>query len=385
MGLLFITRIALGFQFQVVGSITPRLVEELQIDYRLAGILVGMFLLAGIFISFPAGLIQRFTTEKTLVVGGLCLLGIGGFISGYASSYGLIAFGRIVSGAGFVFSTLYFTKMVTDWFSGKELATAMAILVMSWPVGIALGQVVHPIIAGGYGYSSAFVIASVYCVFSAIVIWWFYRSPVIEGNVQQSAPPVWKLSRYHLKLTLFAALVWALFNAVYVVFLSFVVELLVSHGFGEQQAGAVGSIPSWIMVFTAIAAGVLVDRTGKRDIVLYVSLITSAVSLVLLSAGVAIYFNILLLGTIGFGSAGVIMSLTGEAMPPESRAFGMGVFFTIYFIVGLPAPGIAGWLYDITGTTLAPMTFASVLCLLAAASNFCFRTTLNRGAALTPR
>ncbi len=187
-----------------------------------------------------------------------------------------------------------------------------------------------------------------------------------------------------MKLTLLAALVWALFNAVYVVYLSFVVELLVSHGFSEQQAGALGSVPSWIMVFTAIAAGVLVDRTGRRDAVLYISLITSAISLLMMSTGVAIYLCILLLGTIGFGSAGVIMSLTGEAMPPESRAFGMGVFFTMYFMIGLPAPGVAGWLYDITGTALAPMAFASALCLFAAASNFCFRATLNRNAASIP-
>ncbi len=163
MCLLFLTRIALGFQFQVVGSISSRLIEALQLDYRLAGILVGLFLFAGIFLSFPAGLIQRFTTEKALVVCGLLLLGLGGFVSSYASSYGLIAVGRVISGAGFVFSTLYYTKMVTDWFSGKELATAMAILVMSWPVGIALRQVVHPFIAGAFGYSAAFLGASLYC------------------------------------------------------------------------------------------------------------------------------------------------------------------------------------------------------------------------------
>jgi len=40
-------------------------------------------------------------------------------------------------------STLYFTKMTADWFSGRELATAMSVMVVSWPFGIAMGQIGH--------------------------------------------------------------------------------------------------------------------------------------------------------------------------------------------------------------------------------------------------
>lgn len=377
MCLLFVTRIALGFQFQVVGSVTPRLIEELQLDYRLAGILVGLFLLAGLFISFPAGLAQRYVSDRTLVVTGLLILGAGGLLSAASSTYGLIAFGRVVSGAGFVFSTLYFAKMVADWFSGKELATAMAILVMSWPVGIAMGQVLHPIIADSYGYSAAFLVASLYGVCAALALWWFYKKPVDKSDVQQVQTIKWGLSGYYLKLTLLAALVWALFNAVFIIYLSFIVEVLMAHGFTEQRAGAVGSIPSWIMVFTAVAVGQLVDRTGHRDLVLYVGLILSAIGLTLLSFGIGVFANIVLLGTIGFGCAGVIMSLTGDAMPAESRAFGMGVFFTVFFAIGLPAPGIAGWFYDISGNVAMPMLFASALCLLAAVCNWWFSRSLS--------
>ncbi|MEM7257560.1 MAG: MFS transporter [Pseudomonadota bacterium] len=160
-------------------------------------------------------------------------------------------------------------------------------------------------------------------------------------------------------------------------YLIFVVEVLTSHGYSAAQASALGSVPSWIMVFSAVAAGQLVDRTGQRDLVLYGGLIISAVCLVLLSQGAAVTVNIVLLGTVGFGCAGVIMSLTADAMPAQSRAFGMGFFFTIYFIVGLPAPGIAGWLYDLTTDPSAPMLFASALCLLAAACNLWFRRSLS--------
>ena len=59
--------------------------------------------------------------------------------------------GRLVSGAGGVLLTVQMTKMVTDWFAGKEIATAMAIFVNSWPAGVAISLLVLPAIGTAYG------------------------------------------------------------------------------------------------------------------------------------------------------------------------------------------------------------------------------------------
>ena len=76
-----------------------------------------------------------------MVVLGLCALALGGATSSFATDSWAIGMGRAFAGAGFLFTTLYFTKMVADRFEGREIATAMSILVMSWPFGIAMGQV----------------------------------------------------------------------------------------------------------------------------------------------------------------------------------------------------------------------------------------------------
>ena len=47
--------------------------------------------------------------------------------------------------------TVQATKMVADWFAGKEIATAMAAYVMSWPAGIALSLLTLPAIGTAYG------------------------------------------------------------------------------------------------------------------------------------------------------------------------------------------------------------------------------------------
>ena len=49
----------------------------------------------------------------------------GGGFAPIADGFGMLAFARLIPGAGFVVCSLYFTKMVVDWFAGRELATAM--------------------------------------------------------------------------------------------------------------------------------------------------------------------------------------------------------------------------------------------------------------------
>ena len=53
-------------------------------------------------------------------------------------------------------------------------------------------------------------------------------------------------------------------------------------------------------------------------------------------------------GLIGAAPAGIIMSLTAQSMAPQRRAFGMGVFFSFYFVLMTTGPPIAGWLFDRT-------------------------------------
>jgi hypothetical protein len=34
--------------------------------------------------------------------------------------------------------------MIADWFERREIATAMSVLMMSWPLGIMIGQIATP-------------------------------------------------------------------------------------------------------------------------------------------------------------------------------------------------------------------------------------------------
>jgi len=368
---LFFARTGLGFQFQTLGSVSEQLLDELAINYRQLGTLIGMFTFAGIFLSVPVGMALKLTSERVLSSVGLLFLAFGGFIAAASSSYDFLAIGRLLCGVGFVLSTVYLTKMISDWFVGKELATALGILMMSWPLGIALAQVTQPLIAESFGWGSAFSVSGIYCLIGCVAISLMYRPPIANGAV--NSPVINRLSSIELKLTLIAALVWAAFNAGYIVYLSFAQTMLLNNGMPTLRAAIVSSLPSWIMIFATITAGQLADRAGKHDIILYTGMVAAAIAMQLLTVSGAAISAVLIFGLIGAAPAGVIMSLTAESMPPGARAFGMGIFFTVYFILVTPAPVIAGYLYDTTGKASAPLLFASLLFVVAAVSNVCFR------------
>ena len=52
----------------------------------------------------------------------------------------VILTGRVLAGIGGAILIVLMSKMITDWFAGKELFLGMAIFIIGWPVGIAAGQ-----------------------------------------------------------------------------------------------------------------------------------------------------------------------------------------------------------------------------------------------------
>lgn len=371
LALLFATRVALGLQFQTLGSVADPLATSLDFSFTQIGTLIGLFMMPGLVLAIPLGFAGRFASDRALVTAGLVALALGGGVAAAADGFGLLALGRLLCGVGFVVTTIFFTKMVVDWFAGRELATAMAVLVMSWPFGIAMGQVGHSWLAATYGWRMPFIAASLYCLAGAALLAVAYRPPPATTAATSVASV--GLTAREWTLTLTAALVWAAFNAAYIVYLSFAPRVLVAGGLGVLEAASIVSLASWVMIFSGAACGQLADRTGRSDLILSVCLGCAMISLALLShVGWAVPLS-LLFGLVGMAPAGLIMALTGAAMAPQKRAFGMGIFFSAYFVVTAPAPAIAGWFFDRSHDPFLPILFAIALFALTLAANFAFR------------
>ena len=149
--------------------------------------------------------------------------------------------------------------------------------------------------------------------------------------------------------------------------------MLTDGGMSTLTAAGIVSLASWVMIFSGTLVGQVADRFGRADLILRICLLGGMASLALLPLlDWAIPLS-LAYGLIGVAPAGLVMALTGQAMAPHKRAFGMGVFLSLFFLGTAPAPAIAGWLYDRTGDAYVPILFAVGLTALALAGTFAFR------------
>ncbi len=357
--LLFLARVGMGLQFQTLASVGDSLIVAFALDYASLGLLIGLFMAPGLILALPAGYLGRLVSDRQMAVLGLMALALGGLISALASGSTGIGVGRVIAGTGFLIINLYFTKMVADWFEGREIATAMSILVMSWPFGIAMGQVGHAWLAEIYGWRVPFQIASAYCLLAAAGVFFFYRSP---KDLPATKPGVAaRLTRQEWMLVFCAGGAWGVFNAAYVTYLSFGPKVLEDLGQTAIAAAGVISVGSWVMIGSGAVCGQIIDRFGRRNLVLTVCMTGAGIALWLLSYPGAGLAASLLFGLVGMAPAGVIMAMAGLALRPEVRAFGMGLFFTIYHAIMLATPPAAGAILDATGQPQGPIWLAIVL------------------------
>jgi MFS family permease len=127
------------------------------------------------------------------------------------------------------------------------------------------------------------------------------------------------------------------------------------------------------MIFSGALCGQLADRFGRADLILTVCLVGGMVSFALLpEAGWAIATS-LAYGLIGVAPAGLIVALTAEAMAPHKRAFGMGVYQSLFSILTAAAPAVAGWLFDRTGEPYVAILFGIALMAVTLAAYYSFR------------
>lgn len=377
LALLFLCRTSLGFQFQAMGSTAPGVAADFGLNLAEIGTLIGLFMLPGMFLSLASGYAGRYVGDRKLLALGLLVMGVGGATAAVAAGFGSLALARILCGVGFAIGTVYFSKMVADWFAGRELATAMGMLVVSWPFGIAIGQLAHDWIMIHHHWRIAFAVAGAYSATAGLALWLGYRAAPgaapPRGAAAQTALP-----RRELWLTLIASAAWASFNAGYLVFLSFATHALQAGGMPARDAIPLVSASSLLMMLSIPLCGYLADRTGRHDAFLYGCSAVAVLCMLAVpeaSLGVA---ACIVFGLIGLGPAGVIMSLTGQAMSPSRRAFLMGVFSTTYYAVTAPAPALAGWLVDASGAPRLAMALAALYFALTIVANLAFRVAQAR-------
>jgi len=350
------------------------LVDELGFNFTQIGLLIGLFMLPGVFIALPGGLLGQRFGDKAVVLVGLGLQVIGALVLTNATVSPMAFAGRLIAGVGAVMLNVQLTKIINDWFADREIATSMGILMTAWPFGIALAFTTLGYIATSSGWRTAIYLTAVYSSLSLALVALFYHkqtTPASKTVITRSS--LWTISTRELTLIISAGIVWGLPNAGFIVLLGFMPAYLVSNGVEMAKAGLLVGLISWITIGSIPLGGWLTDRTGRINTFIIGGVILNALLIVLLPVGISVLGCILLLGlTIG-AWPGAIMALPSQILSPQGRSTGFGVFYMVYYGIMTVLPPVAGWLRDFTGGTTASVLFGGALLALTVAALAAFR------------
>ena len=268
LAVLFVARATMAFQFQSVAAVAPLLDSAFGVSIADIGVLIGLYFAPGIALALPGGAIGARFGDKKTVLGALALMLAGSLAMALGTSWSVQIGGRLIAGAGGVIVSVQLTKMLTDWFAGREIATAMAILVNSWPAGIAVSLLTLPLIGTRWGIGAVYLAVGAFIACAIVLLALLYRPP---AEVAAASTSKVRLDRSAILAVITAGLIWGLFNIGFAVIFSFGPTMLVERGWSIASAGSAISIVLWLAVFSVPFGGYLADRTGRPQTILVVS------------------------------------------------------------------------------------------------------------------
>jgi MFS family permease len=361
LAVLFIIRLTMAFQFQSVATVAPLLGDTFGVSLADIGWLIGLYFAPGVALALPGGAIGKRFGDKPTVIASLVLMLAGELAMALSPSWPVQIIGRLVSGAGGVMFNVQMTKMVADWFAGQEIATAMAIFVNSWPAGIALSLVSLPPIATAFGIEAVYLTVAASIALGLVFFAVAYPSPpkITTTSAAGSARP----DRTTFIALIAAGLIWGLFNVGFAMIFSFGPSMLDERGWSISAAGSVISIVLWLAVISVPLGGFLADRTGRPNLILAGGCIVFAVLMIILPRSEMVISTITAIGLLSGLPVGPMMSLPARVLKAETRAIGMGIFYTLYYATMMLGPVVAGALAKSTRQAAAAIDFGAIVLL----------------------
>jgi MFS family permease len=359
LAVVFVTRASMGFQFQSIASVAPLLVADLGLNYAQVGTLVGLFTLPGAVFALPGGLLGQRFGDRRVVVASLGLMAVGGAVTAASGGFLPAAVGRLASGAGAVLMNILLVKMIADWFVGREIATAMAVLLTSWPVGLGLAVATLGRLAAATSWRTAVLSTTAAAILGLALMLTLYRDPprAAAGGPAGQAPGA-RLSRRDLRLALSGGFAWGCFNASLVTVLAFGSGVLVARGASVGEAGFVVSLAVWVTIVSVPLGGLVSDRIGRPNLFIVAGSLVATLVTMLLPVITPAVIGFCLLGLVIGAPPGPVMALLPRTLAADRLATGFGVFYTVFYLamtVTLPA---AGLVRDLWGDPAAPVFFA---------------------------
>ncbi|MBI5243171.1 MAG: MFS transporter [Elusimicrobia bacterium] len=154
------------FAYDSVGALAPTLIQEWHTNREAIGWLYTIYSIAGIVsVVFGGMLIDRIGTRWSSLLFSV-LIAAGACIVAYAPSVAIACLGRFIFGAGSESLTVAQNSICARWFRDRELAMSFGVTIAISRLGTLFSFNTESLIAGRFGVRSALWAAAGFCVLS---------------------------------------------------------------------------------------------------------------------------------------------------------------------------------------------------------------------------
>jgi MFS family permease len=249
-----------------------------------------------------------------------------------------------MGGLGFAILTVVLAKMTADWFVGRELTTAMGVLLASYPCGVALGLWMQPRLVEASGWRVAMHATAGLCLVAMLLVamcWRLLRRPgaLVPVRARRGA-----LTRGEMFASVMSGVAWGGLNVAMLVFFSFAPRLFEATGMTTIGASGYVGAAMWVSALAVPLGGILAERIPAPLTTAIAICGCTAAALALLPTGVAPTLLLMFVG-VGIGApAAIIIALPGNVLRARARGLGFGIFYGVFFVEAAFGPLVAGWI-----------------------------------------
>ena len=380
----YLCMLVFAFTLQSLPPILTLIIEELRLTHGEAGLLMSLFALPAIFLAILVGLLSDRWGPFKIGVSSLILVIIGTLIFAVSGTFLYAGLGRVIAGVGAVTISIVAAQILSQWFRGREVGTAMGIYNTAMPVGTIVCFTTFGKLGESLGWRMPIFITVMIGVLGLAAFLILYKpipNPLqkITLDKEEKVTALFSnLRKVEVSMWLIGCC-WMWFNAATISFSTFAPDFFMSKGYSIGFAGFLASLVMWGSLGLSPVIGYLVDKVNNNDVFIGMGGVIMATAIYLVTRSTDFLFPMVVMAVAVAFIPAPVFSFPSKILQPENLGLGFGILSTVSGVGMFFGPYMAGLVRDKTGSYEISFIFLSILALLVTLTAIILRIKMRRG------
>ena len=358
--------------FGIIVPVVPLFADSFGVPQAAIGLAVAVYGLGRLLFNLPMGQLTERLGRRQVILGGEVITAIGSLLCGLAPSFEWLILFRFVGGIGAATVLTGAQVMLADISTPANRGRMMSFYMGWFLFAVGLGPTPGGLIANWLGLTAPFFAFAVLSLLAALVCWWkLPETRHLAGDQEargsaRPAPSALAVARQLLLRPAFPLVSFVTFvqfmartGAIFTV-----VPIMAQSrmGLDPLQIGVALTVGNLINLMVTPVAGILVDRFGRRMVIVPGTLLSGVAFAAFVMVGsYPMFLAVCLLwgfsGGIGGSAPG---AYAADLAPPGANGVTMGIYRTLADAGYVVGPALLGFLADAAGANAALYTIGGL-------------------------